>query len=146
MERDPLSQLCENEKDLIWTLRHDCYENFPQSLPKLLLSVKWSKHEDMAQVSQLNEPFILIGFLWTELGSNKKSLGANGLSYLKYTLLYFFIFFLLVFFYFDDVSPLSVNVFYGDAYLMTPLSVLKAVKSFINVIFMIMNFIKPILL
>uniref|UniRef100_A0A672QVM4 phosphatidylinositol-4,5-bisphosphate 3-kinase n=1 Tax=Sinocyclocheilus grahami TaxID=75366 RepID=A0A672QVM4_SINGR len=48
MERDPLSQLCENEKDLIWTLRYDCRENFPQSLPKLLLSVKWSKHEDMA--------------------------------------------------------------------------------------------------
>ncbi|KAK1899852.1 Phosphatidylinositol 45-bisphosphate 3-kinase catalytic subunit beta isoform, partial [Dissostichus eleginoides] len=50
MERDPLSQLCENEKDLIWTLRYDCRENFPQSLPKLLLSVKWSKHEDMAQI------------------------------------------------------------------------------------------------
>lgn len=52
MERDALSQLCENEKDLMWTLRCDCRENFPQSLPKLLLSVKWSKHEDMAQVSQ----------------------------------------------------------------------------------------------
>lgn len=50
MERDPLSQLYENEKDLIWTLRYDCREYFPQSLPKLLLSVKWSKHEDMAQV------------------------------------------------------------------------------------------------
>lgn len=50
MERDPVSQLCENEKDLIWTLRQDCRETFPQSLPKLLLSVKWSKHEDMAQV------------------------------------------------------------------------------------------------
>lgn len=53
MERDPLSQLCENEKDLIWTLRHDCHENFPQSLPKLLLSVKWSKHEDMSQLQAL---------------------------------------------------------------------------------------------
>uniref|UniRef100_A0A8C6UYG0 phosphatidylinositol-4,5-bisphosphate 3-kinase n=1 Tax=Neogobius melanostomus TaxID=47308 RepID=A0A8C6UYG0_9GOBI len=53
MERDPLSQLCENEKDLIWTLRYDCRENFPQSLPKLLLSVKWSKHEDMAQLQVL---------------------------------------------------------------------------------------------
>uniref|UniRef100_A0A8C4HSP6 phosphatidylinositol-4,5-bisphosphate 3-kinase n=1 Tax=Dicentrarchus labrax TaxID=13489 RepID=A0A8C4HSP6_DICLA len=53
MERDALSQLCENEKDLIWTLRHDCRENFPQSLPKLLLSVKWSKHEDMAQLQAL---------------------------------------------------------------------------------------------
>ncbi|XP_037320033.2 phosphatidylinositol 4,5-bisphosphate 3-kinase catalytic subunit beta isoform [Pungitius pungitius] len=53
MERDPLSQLCENEKDLIWTLRHDCKDNFPQSLPKLLLSVKWSKHEDMAQLQAL---------------------------------------------------------------------------------------------
>lgn len=53
MERDPLSQLCENEKDLIWTLRYDCRENFHQSLPKLLLSVKWSKHEDMAQLQAL---------------------------------------------------------------------------------------------
>ncbi|KAM3874811.1 phosphatidylinositol 4,5-bisphosphate 3-kinase catalytic subunit beta isoform [Diretmus argenteus] len=53
MERDPLSQLCENEKDLIWTLRYDCRENFPQSLPKLLLSVKWNKHEDMAQLQVL---------------------------------------------------------------------------------------------
>uniref|UniRef100_H3D9Z7 phosphatidylinositol-4,5-bisphosphate 3-kinase n=1 Tax=Tetraodon nigroviridis TaxID=99883 RepID=H3D9Z7_TETNG len=53
MERDALSQLCENEKDLIWTLRCDCRENFPQSLPKLLLSVKWSKHEDMAQLQAL---------------------------------------------------------------------------------------------
>ncbi|KAM6932970.1 phosphatidylinositol 4,5-bisphosphate 3-kinase catalytic subunit beta isoform [Xenentodon cancila] len=53
MERDPLSQLCENEKDLIWTLRYDCCDNFPQSLPKLLLSVKWSKHEDMAQLQAL---------------------------------------------------------------------------------------------
>lgn len=56
MERDPLSQLCENEKDLIWTLRYDCRENFHQSLPKLLLSVKWSKHEDMAQVGLLKPP------------------------------------------------------------------------------------------
>ncbi|KAF3848074.1 hypothetical protein F7725_021102 [Dissostichus mawsoni] len=31
MERDPLSQLCENEKDLIWTLRYDCRENFPHA-------------------------------------------------------------------------------------------------------------------
>ncbi|XP_068173009.1 phosphatidylinositol 4,5-bisphosphate 3-kinase catalytic subunit beta isoform isoform X2 [Antennarius striatus] len=53
MERDALSQLCENEKDLIWTLRYDCRENFPQSLPKLLLSVKWSKHDDMAQLQAL---------------------------------------------------------------------------------------------
>ncbi|XP_043925972.1 phosphatidylinositol 4,5-bisphosphate 3-kinase catalytic subunit beta isoform isoform X2 [Protopterus annectens] len=53
MERDPLSQLCENEIDLIWTLRYDCRENFPQSLPKLLLSVKWSKHEDIAQLQAL---------------------------------------------------------------------------------------------
>ncbi|XP_032886992.1 phosphatidylinositol 4,5-bisphosphate 3-kinase catalytic subunit beta isoform [Amblyraja radiata] len=53
MERDPLSQLCENEMDLIWTLRYDCRENFPQSLPKLLLSVKWNKHEDVAQLQAL---------------------------------------------------------------------------------------------
>ncbi|KAM9317268.1 phosphatidylinositol 4,5-bisphosphate 3-kinase catalytic subunit beta isoform [Gastrophryne carolinensis] len=53
MERDPLCQLCENEKDLIWTLRYDCRENFPCSLPKLLLSVKWYKLEDVAQLQAL---------------------------------------------------------------------------------------------
>uniref|UniRef100_A0A8C8VG57 Phosphatidylinositol 4,5-bisphosphate 3-kinase catalytic subunit beta isoform n=1 Tax=Pelusios castaneus TaxID=367368 RepID=A0A8C8VG57_9SAUR len=53
MERDPLTQLCENEIDLIWTLRYDCRENFPQSLPKLLLSVKWNKLEDVAQLQAL---------------------------------------------------------------------------------------------
>ncbi|XP_020648813.3 phosphatidylinositol 4,5-bisphosphate 3-kinase catalytic subunit beta isoform [Pogona vitticeps] len=53
MERDPLCQLCENEMDLIWTLRYDCRENFPQSLPKLLLSVKWNKLEDVAQLQAL---------------------------------------------------------------------------------------------
>ncbi|OCT81080.1 phosphatidylinositol 4,5-bisphosphate 3-kinase catalytic subunit beta isoform [Xenopus laevis] len=53
MERDPLCQLCENEKDLIWTLRYDCRENFPGSLPKLLLSVKWNKLEDVAQLQAL---------------------------------------------------------------------------------------------
>uniref|UniRef100_A0A8U7NDQ9 phosphatidylinositol-4,5-bisphosphate 3-kinase n=2 Tax=Corvus moneduloides TaxID=1196302 RepID=A0A8U7NDQ9_CORMO len=51
--RDPLSQLCENEMDLIWTLRYDCRENFPQSLPKLLLSLKWNKLEDVAQLQAL---------------------------------------------------------------------------------------------
>uniref|UniRef100_A0A8C3T393 phosphatidylinositol-4,5-bisphosphate 3-kinase n=1 Tax=Chelydra serpentina TaxID=8475 RepID=A0A8C3T393_CHESE len=53
MERDPLTQLCENEMDLIWTLRYDCRENFPQSLPKLLLSIKWNKLEDVAQLQAL---------------------------------------------------------------------------------------------
>ncbi|XP_051874228.1 phosphatidylinositol 4,5-bisphosphate 3-kinase catalytic subunit beta isoform isoform X2 [Pristis pectinata] len=60
MERDPLSQLCENEMDLLWTLRYDCRENFPQSLPKLLLSVKWNKHEDVAQLQALLQ-------IWTKL-------------------------------------------------------------------------------
>uniref|UniRef100_A0A3Q4G4B7 phosphatidylinositol-4,5-bisphosphate 3-kinase n=1 Tax=Neolamprologus brichardi TaxID=32507 RepID=A0A3Q4G4B7_NEOBR len=62
MERDPVSQLCENEKDLIWTLRQDCRETFPQSLPKLLLSVKWSKHEDMAQVRKHIHCYGLLDF------------------------------------------------------------------------------------
>ncbi|XP_028699575.1 phosphatidylinositol 4,5-bisphosphate 3-kinase catalytic subunit beta isoform isoform X2 [Macaca mulatta] len=53
LDRDPLSQLCENEMDLIWTLRQDCREIFPQSLPKLLLSIKWNKLEDVAQLQAL---------------------------------------------------------------------------------------------
>ncbi|XP_023381682.1 phosphatidylinositol 4,5-bisphosphate 3-kinase catalytic subunit beta isoform isoform X3 [Pteropus vampyrus] len=65
LDRDPLSQLCENEMDLIWTLRQDCRENFPQSLPKLLLSIKWNKLEDVAQTLRKWSPLTPLSIMRT---------------------------------------------------------------------------------
>ncbi|XP_032818129.1 phosphatidylinositol 4,5-bisphosphate 3-kinase catalytic subunit delta isoform [Petromyzon marinus] len=51
-ERESNSPLFEHEKDLVWFLRLDCRE-VPQILPKLLLSTKWGKHEDVTQMQAL---------------------------------------------------------------------------------------------
>ncbi|XP_023229587.1 phosphatidylinositol 4,5-bisphosphate 3-kinase catalytic subunit delta isoform-like isoform X2 [Centruroides sculpturatus] len=40
-ERDPLHQMHEQEKELLWFLRNDCKKHFPHALPKLLNCVKW---------------------------------------------------------------------------------------------------------
>ncbi|XP_074980144.1 phosphatidylinositol 4,5-bisphosphate 3-kinase catalytic subunit alpha isoform isoform X3 [Caretta caretta] len=47
--RDPLSEITEQEKDFLWRHRHYCV-NIPETLPKLLLSVKWNSRDEVAQV------------------------------------------------------------------------------------------------
>uniref|UniRef100_A0A673IF36 phosphatidylinositol-4,5-bisphosphate 3-kinase n=1 Tax=Sinocyclocheilus rhinocerous TaxID=307959 RepID=A0A673IF36_9TELE len=44
--RDPLYELSEQEKDFLWRHRHYCV-NIPESLPKLLLSVKWNSRDEV---------------------------------------------------------------------------------------------------
>ena len=51
IERDPMHDHHEQEKEMIWQLRHECREHFPQSLPKLLTCVHWDNHVDVAIVS-----------------------------------------------------------------------------------------------
>ena len=51
IERDPMHDLHEQDKETIWKLRHECREHFPQSLPKVLTCVKWNNHIDVAVVS-----------------------------------------------------------------------------------------------
>ena len=51
VERDPLATLFELDKELVWRFRMYLLENLPSSLPKLLNSVKWSQHKDVAFVS-----------------------------------------------------------------------------------------------
>jgi phosphatidylinositol-4,5-bisphosphate 3-kinase len=50
LERRGSGELYEHEKDLVWKLRHEVQEHFPEALARLLLVTKWNKHEDVAQV------------------------------------------------------------------------------------------------
>lgn len=49
--KDPLAPLFEQDKLLVWRFRMHLLENLPSSLPKLLNSVKWHQHKDVAVVS-----------------------------------------------------------------------------------------------
>ena len=51
VERDPLAPMFEQDKELVWRFRMYLLENLPTSLPKLLSSVKWYQHKDVAVVS-----------------------------------------------------------------------------------------------
>ena len=48
--KDPLSELSEQEKDLIWSLRHVCCKKAPDALPKLLDAVKWNDRDHVSQL------------------------------------------------------------------------------------------------
>lgn len=50
LERRGSGELYEHEKDLVWKMRHEVQEHFPEALARLLLVTKWNKHEDVAQV------------------------------------------------------------------------------------------------
>ncbi|KAM7379026.1 hypothetical protein PAMP_004604 [Pampus punctatissimus] len=47
--RDPLSEITEQEKDFVWRHRHYCV-NIPEILPKILLAVKWNSRDEVAQM------------------------------------------------------------------------------------------------
>lgn len=52
LERRGSGELYEHEKDLVWKMRHEVQEHFPEALARLLLVTKWNKHEDVAQVGE----------------------------------------------------------------------------------------------
>uniref|UniRef100_A0A667Z5W5 phosphatidylinositol-4,5-bisphosphate 3-kinase n=1 Tax=Myripristis murdjan TaxID=586833 RepID=A0A667Z5W5_9TELE len=47
--RDPLSEITEQEKDFLWRHRHQCV-SMPEILPKILLAVKWNSRDEVAQM------------------------------------------------------------------------------------------------
>ncbi|XP_051714057.1 phosphatidylinositol 4,5-bisphosphate 3-kinase catalytic subunit delta isoform isoform X3 [Oryctolagus cuniculus] len=53
LERRGSGELYEHEKDLVWKMRHEVQERFPEALARLLLVTKWNKHEDVAQMLHL---------------------------------------------------------------------------------------------
>ncbi|TRZ19456.1 hypothetical protein HGM15179_007659 [Zosterops borbonicus] len=56
LERRSHTELYEHEKDLVWKMRYDIRDQYPQALAKLLIITKWNKHEDVAQVRMLGLP------------------------------------------------------------------------------------------
>ncbi|XP_038677309.1 phosphatidylinositol 4,5-bisphosphate 3-kinase catalytic subunit delta isoform [Scyliorhinus canicula] len=53
MERKACTEFFEDEKDLVWKLRYEVRDHFPDALAKLLSVTKWNKHEDVAQIIYL---------------------------------------------------------------------------------------------
>jgi len=53
--RDPLSEISEQEKVLLWTYRHYCMKRIPNILPRLLDAVKWQSRDEVSQLYMLLE-------------------------------------------------------------------------------------------
>ncbi|KAH9490074.1 Phosphatidylinositol 4,5-bisphosphate 3-kinase catalytic subunit alpha isoform [Bulinus truncatus] len=61
VEKDPLSDISEQDKILLWKLRENCLSR-PKALPKLLSAVKWSDRENVALLYELLSRWPLVPF------------------------------------------------------------------------------------
>lgn len=50
MDNKNYTEFFEDEKELLWKLRTEVRDYYPESLSKLLLITKWNKQEDVVQV------------------------------------------------------------------------------------------------
>lgn len=50
MDNKNYTEFFEDEKELLWKLRAEVRDYYPESLSKLLLITKWNKREDVLQV------------------------------------------------------------------------------------------------
>lgn len=50
MDNKNYTEFFEDEKELLWKLRAEVRDRYPESLSKLLLITKWNKREDVVQV------------------------------------------------------------------------------------------------
>ncbi|CAL8074635.1 unnamed protein product [Orchesella dallaii] len=48
INKDPLCEISEQDKALVWKYREYCLTEFPQSLPRLVAAVKWNSRENTA--------------------------------------------------------------------------------------------------
>ncbi|KAM4571776.1 phosphatidylinositol 4,5-bisphosphate 3-kinase catalytic subunit delta isoform 2-T2 [Fundulus diaphanus] len=53
MDNKNYTEFFEDEKELLWKLRAEVRDYFPECLSKLLLITKWNKHEDVVQMVSL---------------------------------------------------------------------------------------------
>ena len=51
-ERDPLHEMHDQERKIIWSLRYDCLHHVPHLLPKLLDCVEWNDHTEVCKLDQ----------------------------------------------------------------------------------------------
>jgi phosphatidylinositol-4,5-bisphosphate 3-kinase len=50
IQRDPLCEVSEQDKALVWKYRELCSQKYPQALPRLVAAVKWNSREQTAVV------------------------------------------------------------------------------------------------
>ncbi|XP_053331098.1 phosphatidylinositol 4,5-bisphosphate 3-kinase catalytic subunit delta isoform-like [Spea bombifrons] len=50
VERKGQTEFYEHEKDLVWEMRHEIRDRYPEALCKVLLATKWNQREDVAQM------------------------------------------------------------------------------------------------
>lgn len=50
INKDPLCEISEQDKTLVWKYREYCLTEFPQSLPRIVAAVKWNSRENTAIV------------------------------------------------------------------------------------------------
>ncbi|XP_035243684.1 phosphatidylinositol 4,5-bisphosphate 3-kinase catalytic subunit delta isoform [Anguilla anguilla] len=53
VENKNYTEFFEDDKEVLWKLRYELRDKYPESLSKLLLVTKWNKHEDVAQLVSL---------------------------------------------------------------------------------------------
>lgn len=53
LSRDPFHVLAEQDKEMIWSLRMECKDHYPEFLPVLLACVKWHDHREVATMQSL---------------------------------------------------------------------------------------------
>ncbi|XP_036387952.1 phosphatidylinositol 4,5-bisphosphate 3-kinase catalytic subunit delta isoform [Megalops cyprinoides] len=53
VENKNYTEFFEDDKEVLWKLRYELRDKYPESLSKLLLVTKWNKHEDVAQMVSL---------------------------------------------------------------------------------------------
>ncbi len=52
-ERDPLHEMHEQDKKLLWSFRHQIAQQLPNLLPKLLLCIEWNNYKETAEMLSL---------------------------------------------------------------------------------------------
>lgn len=58
MDNKNYTEFFEDEKELLWKLRAEVRDHYPESLSKLLLITKWNKREDVLQVEIEKRPLL----------------------------------------------------------------------------------------
>ena len=56
-------ELFEQDKDLLWMLRYEVRDRFPEHLNQLLQAIKWNNHIDVAKVSVCSSLFDIQGII-----------------------------------------------------------------------------------
>jgi len=60
ISKDPLAELSEQDKTILWKRRQDCLSTYPFALPKLLEAVEWHNQSNVIEIYNLLHRWPLI--------------------------------------------------------------------------------------